>query len=194
MTPEMEDKETTSVKHVNWDMASAISPPINRPPLSKTRTRKLVNIEKDNALSTATDNALPTATNNALPTATDNDNKANAKNSSLKLKNDLWMCDAAEIGDKELVDGCVKEGANNWNKGMCGAAQGGHKELVEFFIKKGANDWNNGMCGAAKNGRRELVEFFIRHGANDWNNGIIGAAQGGYKELVQFFVKKMTPV
>src|SRR3989338_1214464 len=102
MTPEMEDKETTSVKHVNWDMASAISPPINRPPLSKTRTRKLVNIEKDNALSTAT--------NNALPTATDNDNKANAKNSSLKLKNDLWMCDAAEIGDKELVDGCVKEG------------------------------------------------------------------------------------
>ena len=51
-------------------------------------------------------------------------------------------------------------GSNNWNSGMYNAAEGGDKDLVDFFISKGANDWNWGMSAAAKGRHRDLVDFF----------------------------------
>ena len=55
------------------------------------------------------------------------------------------MLNAAEGGDKDLIDFFISKGADNWwDYGMIYAALGGHKDLVDFFISKGANDWNWG--------------------------------------------------
>ena len=99
------------------------------------------------------------------------------------------MLNAAEAGDKDLVDFFISKGADDWDSGMESAAEGGHKDLVDFFISKGANWWDWGMNGAARGGHKDLVDFFISK-ASDWGDSTYYAALEGHKDIIELFISK----
>lgn len=96
---------------------------------------------------------------------------------------------AAENNDKDLLDYFASYPGLSYNMALIGAVEGGHRELMDYCIKKGADVSRGTLEVAARNGDLVNIRMLIRRGAIDFDSGLIGATISGNITLIDFFLK-----
>lgn len=108
------------------------------------------------------------------------------------------LIEAAEFGNKDVVDFLIEKGAKCLDSAMEAAAIFGNLSLVDHIREKNFDftDWNGCLYGAAKGNHRVLVDEFIKRNNDsgfeiDWDIGMNGAFNSGNIDLIKFFLGKL---
>ena len=204
------DTITTSVKHVNWDMASAISPPINRPPLRKTKTRKLVDIDSNIQSSlliippTTTTTTTTTINKSQLSPRCDICKRIDIYfhicHNTITNETTPMMCircyiefDKREYANKnetfwtrEFIRVRDNFKYDDLNYQMISAFYINDLTKMHECIKLGAYDFNWLLAVAAEDGDREIVDLCLEHNANEFRRACTYALYGNEKEIFEY--------
>ena len=109
------------------------------------------------------------------------------------------LIEAAEFGNKDVVDFLIEKGAKCLDSAMSAAAKSNNLSLVDHIREKNINDftdWNGCLFGAARGNHRVLVDEFIKRNnesgfETDWEIGMNGAFNSGNIDLIKFFLGKL---
>lgn len=98
-----------------------------------------------------------------------------------------WCMNAAARGNHfDIVDMCLRLGANRVDEAMCAAAWSGNEEMVKLFRSLGATDLEQAAYEAASNRHTNLVLLFRDWGLADTESiewVMLGAAYSGSTEI-----------
>ena len=50
-----------------------------------------------------------------------------------------FLNESSRVNDREMIEYCIKQGANDISRAWYTAKENGHNDLVKFFIEKGAD-------------------------------------------------------
>jgi len=105
---------------------------------------------------------------------------------------DVLLHDAAQGGNKNIVDFLILKGGSMWDWGLYGAAEGGHLDLVKFFANKPGRKifWNEVLEYAAKGGNKDIIKFVYDQRGRDINSALKFAKDEETRNYLQTLRRK----
>lgn len=97
---------------------------------------------------------------------------------------DECLLRACQNNQLSIAQKLIDRGASNFNEALEYACRHKHIQCVHFLVHQGANDWNLALRGACESGDQTLIDLCIQNGANQWTKGLQGACMGGHVNIM----------